>query len=320
MRILFLTLLLGLAVPGMLRAETTGENEQPSIGLALGSGGAVGLAHIAMLQVFDDLDIKPKRIAGTSIGAIIGALYASGLSASEIRDIFDDFAGSSLDVLSELMDDEIDLEIGDLLHVDISSGGLLDPSGFLRYLSSKTDVSTFAELDIPLSVVATDYWTGETVVLESGDLFEAIRASMAVPGLFAPLKQEGRLLIDGGTSDPLPWDQLKACCDLTVAIDVSGSRTRSADGQASLLDLLFNTFEIMQQSVIAERLRHSKPDIYIKPDISGIRLLHFNRIETILEQAEPAARELRDAMERLLEKDGGSRSGQTTHHGSADAS
>ncbi|MCA1790474.1 MAG: patatin-like phospholipase family protein, partial [Thioalkalivibrio sp.] len=199
MRILFLILLFGLAVPGLLRAETPEESEHPSIGLALGSGGAIGLAHIAMLQVFDDLAIKPKRIAGTSIGAIIGALYASGLSAIEIRDIFDDFAGSSLDVLSELMGDEIDLELGDLLQVDISSGGLLDPSGFLRFLGSKTNATTFADLDIPLSVVATDYWTGETVVLESGDLFEAIRASMAVPGLFAPLQHEDRLLIDGGT-------------------------------------------------------------------------------------------------------------------------
>lgn len=300
-RILFLTLLFGLALPGVLRAETTGKTEDPSIGLALGSGGAAGLAHIAMLQVFDDLDIKPKRIAGTSIGAIIGALYASGLSASEIRGIFGDFAGSSLDVLSELMDDEIDLELGDLLQVDISSGGLLDPSGFLEFLGSKTDVSTFAELDIPLSVIATDYWTGETVVFESGDLLEAIKASMAVPGLFAPLRQEGRLLIDGGTSSPLPWRQLKPCCDLTVAIDVSGSRTpRNTDDQASLLDLLFNTFEIMQQALIAESIRHEKPDIYVKPDISGIRLLHFNRIETILEQAEPAARELRDAIEQKL--------------------
>jgi NTE family protein len=311
-RILLLILLLGLSVPGGARAETLEEPGHPSIGLALGSGGAGGLAHIAMLQVFDDLGIKPKRIAGTSIGAIIGALYASGLSAIEIRDIFDDFAGSSLDVLSELMGDDIDLEIRDLLNIDISRGGLLDPSGFLRFLGSKTNVTTFAELEIPLSVVATDYWTGETVVLESGDLFDAIRASMAVPGLFPPVGHEDRLLIDGGTSNPLPWDQLTTCCDLTVAIDVSGSRTRSKDGQAALLDLLFNTFEIMQQSVIAERIRHSRPDIYIKPDIRGIRLLHFNRIETILEQAEPAARELREAMDKLLKKDAGSRSGHAS--------
>ncbi|HRQ47957.1 MAG TPA: patatin-like phospholipase family protein [Rhodocyclaceae bacterium] len=253
-----------------------------------------------MLQVFDDLGIRPQVIAGTSIGAVIGALYASGLSAKEIRAIFDEFGGSSLDAMSALMDDDVGLDLGKLLTIDMSNGGLIDQSGFLRFLASKTTAKTFADLEIPLRVIATDYWSGETIVLDSGDLIEAAGASMAVPGLFAPLKRDERLLIDGGTSDPLPWNHLTGCCDLIVAVDVSGSRRRSADGLAPLLEVLFNTFEIMQQSIVAEKMRHGAPDIYIKPDISGIRLLHFNRIETILEQAEPAARQLRDAIEQRL--------------------
>lgn len=272
-----------------------------SIGLALGSGGASGLAHIAMLQVFDDLGIRPQMIAGTSIGAVIGALYASGLSAKEIRAIFDEFGGSSLDAMSALMDDDVGLDLGNLLAIDMSNGGLIDQSGFLQFLASKTTAKTFADLEIPLKVIATDYWSGETIVLDRGDLFEAVEGSMAVPGLFAPLKRDQRLLIDGGTSDPLPWNHLSGCCDLIVAVDVSGSRHRSDDGRAPLLDVLFNTFEIMQQSIVAEKMRHGAPDIYIKPELSGIRLLHFNRIKTILEQAEPAARQLRDAIEQRLD-------------------
>ena len=291
---------LAVTAPGAAGAETVTEPSDLSIGLALGSGGASGLAHIAMLQVFDDLAIRPRMIAGTSIGAVIGALYASGLSAQEIRAIFDEFGGSSLDAMSALMGDDVDLDLGKLLTFDVSNGGLIDQSAFLRFLASKTTAKTFADLEIPLKVVATDYWSGETIVLDSGDLFEAVDASMAVPGLFAPLKRDERLLIDGGTSDPLPWNQLTGCCDLIVAVDVSGSRRHSADGLAPLLEVLFNTFEIMQQSIVAEKMRHGAPDIYIKPDISGIRLLHFNRIETILEQAEPAARQLRDAIEERL--------------------
>ncbi|HRP75040.1 MAG TPA: patatin-like phospholipase family protein [Rhodocyclaceae bacterium] len=295
-----LIMVFAFSVPGAARAETVTKSSDVSIGLALGSGGASGLAHIAMLQVFDDLGIRPQVIAGTSIGAVIGALYASGLSAREIRAIFDEFGGSSLDAMSALMDDDVGLDLGKLLTIDMSNGGLIDQSGFLRFLASKTTAKTFADLEIPLRVIATDYWSGETIVLDSGDLIEAAGASMAVPGLFAPLKRDERLLIDGGTSDPLPWNHLTGCCDLIVAVDVSGSRRRSADGLAPLLEVLFNTFEIMQQSIVAEKMRHGAPDIYIKPDISGIRLLHFNRIETILEQAEPAARQLRDAIEQRL--------------------
>lgn len=297
-------LILGFAftVPGAARAETVSEPSAPSIGLALGSGGASGLAHIAMLQVFDDLGIRPRMIAGTSIGAIIGALYAAGLSAQEIRAIFDEFGGSSLDAMSALMDDDVGVDFGELLTLDMSNGGLIDQSAFLRFLASKTTARTFADLQIPLKVVATDYWSGETIVLDSGDLFEAVEASMAVPGLFAPVKRDERLLVDGGTSDPLPWNQLTGCCDFIVAVDVSGSRRRSADGLAPLLDVLFNTFEIMQQSLVAEKMRHGAPEIYIKPDISGVRLLHFNRIATILEQAEPAARQLRDRVEQRLDR------------------
>jgi NTE family protein len=295
-----LIMVFAFSVPGAAGAETVTKSSDLSIGLALGSGGASGLAHIAMLQVFDDLGIRPQVIAGTSIGAVIGALYASGLSAKEIRAIFDEFGGSSLDAMSALMDDDVGLDLGKLLTIDMSNGGLIDQSGFLRFLASKTTAKTFADLEIPLRVIATDYWSGESIVLDSGDLIEAAGASMAVPGLFAPLKRDERLLIDGGTSDPLPWNHLTGCCDLIVAVDVSGSRRRSADGLAPLLEVLFNTFEIMQQSIVAEKMRHGAPDIYIKPDISGIRLLHFNRIETILEQAEPAARQLRDAIEQRL--------------------
>ena len=241
---------------------------QAPIGLALGSGGAGGLAHIAMLRVFDDLEIAPDRIAGTSIGAVIGALYAAGLSADQIHAIFDDFGGSSLDALSTLM----------------------TPSA----------ERTFEELSIPLEIVATDYWTGEPVVLSEGDLFMAIRASMAVPGLFSPVKHGEHLLVDGGMSNPLPYDLLTDRHDLVVAIDVSGTRVPDGGSERGMTDLLFSTFEIMQQSIIAARMQSARPDIYLRPDTNDVRLLQFNRIETILEHAGPAAADLRRRLEKIL--------------------
>jgi len=285
-------LCLALLLPMPLAADE--RPPRPTIGLALGSGGANGLAHIAMLRVFDELGIVPDRITGTSIGAVIGGLYAAGLPADEIQDIFDDVAGSPLDALSGLAGSDLDL--ADLLQIGLSDGGLLDSGGFLRFLAGHTEVRRFAELRIPLAVVATDYWTGESVVIDEGRLFPAIEASMAVPGLFSPVARGEQLLIDGGTSNPLPFDLLQGEVDLVIAVDVTGSRQPDDDEPPGVTDMLFNTFKIMQQSLTAKAVRHAPPHVYLRPEARGVRLLHFNRIHEILAQAEPAADELRDQL------------------------
>ncbi|MGJ7460425.1 patatin-like phospholipase family protein [Halomonas sp. MA07-2] len=267
---------------------------RPTLGLALGSGGASGLAHIAVLQVFDDLEIVPDRIVGTSIGAVIGGLYAAGLSADEILDIFDDVAGSPLDALSGLA--SLDLDLVDVMHIGLSDGGLLDSGGFLRFLAEHTRARTFDDLAIPLSVVATDYWSGDSVEIEEGRLFPAIEASMAVPGLFSPVPRGELLLIDGGTSNPLPFDLLLDDMDLVIAVDVSGGRQPTEDAPPGVTDILFNSFKIMQQSLIRQTLDHRRPHLYLKTEVEGIRLLHFNRIHEILAQAEPVVGELRDQL------------------------
>jgi NTE family protein len=269
----------------------------PSIGLALGSGGAGGLAHIAMLGVFDELGLQPTVIAGTSVGAVMGALYAGGLDATEIRAVFEEFGGSRLDMLSGLLQADAGPGIAGLLETDLANGGVLDIDGFLEFLAGKIEARTFAELDIELAVVATDYWSGEMQVIREGELFPALAASMAVPGLFAPVQRGDALLIDGGTSNPLPFDLLQDQYDIVVAVDVSGSRRRGDAQDPGMLDMLFKTFEIMQGSLISQRLADHSPDIYIKVDTSGIRLLDFNRIDEVLEQARPAAEELRRRLE-----------------------
>ncbi len=290
-----------LLLPFPVMAKSDGQKPKaPSIGLALGSGGAGGLAHIAMLQVFDDLKLKPDQIVGTSIGAVIGVLYAAGLSAAEIHNIFDEFGGSSLDALSRLALSDAELNLSDIFTVDIENGGLIDSSAFLDFLAGKIDARTFKDLTVPIKVVATDYWTAETVVLDEGDLFAAIKASIAVPGLFSPVRRAERLLIDGGTSNPLPFNLLSDRYDLVVAVDVTGSRAPGDETEIDLTDVFFKTFEIMQQSIISARMEHHRPDIYIKPDTRNIRLLHFNRIKTITEQAKPAAEELKKQLSDFL--------------------
>ena len=270
-----------------------------TVGLALGSGGANGLAHIPMLEVFDDLGVVPKMIAGTSIGAVIGSLYASGLSGADLRGLALDFAFEDGHVMRTLIQGNAGLSLLDLIRPDLDDGGLLDSQGFLDFLHEKIRVSTFEELAIPLKIVAADYWKREQVILDQGPLIPAIKASMAVPGLFAPVELDGRLLVDGGTVNPLPFDLLHDRCDLVVAVDVSGGAagpTEPTEDKPDVLDSLFNTFEIMQRSITAEKMKHREPHVFIRPETSGVRLLHFHKAEQIFAQSETAAEELKAAL------------------------
>lgn len=269
----------------------------PSIGLALGSGGAGGLAHIAMLEIFEELEVQPDVISGTSIGAVIGALYAAGLESEEIRVLFAEFGDSALNPFSGFGGNGGGVNWTDLIDFDFNNASVFSTDGFLDFIGERIEARDFSELTIPLKIVATDYWTGEPAVFSEGDLFQAIKASIAVPGLFAPVANGERLLIDGGVSNPLPWDLLEDQ-DVVVAIDVTGIRSPSPDDPPDLAELLFKTFEIMQQSMIRERRSSNPPDIYIKPELEDVRLLHFERVDRIISKAEPAARELRDQLLR----------------------
>ncbi|MFU8876512.1 MAG: patatin-like phospholipase family protein [Wenzhouxiangellaceae bacterium] len=286
----------GLLPAGVVSAED--RCEPPRIGLALGSGGAAGLAHIAMLEVFEELEIAPAAVAGTSIGAIIGGLHAAGLSADEIRELFQEFGGSALDPFSGLLDDNGGPGWRDLLEIDLANGGFIDAGPFIEFIAERFEARTFSELRTPLMIVATDFWSGEAHVFRHGDLLIAMKASMAVPGLFAPVALGDKLLIDGGTSNPLPLDLLEDV-DVVVAIDVTGTRNEERDGRPDISDLLFATFEIMQQSILRSKMLHADPDILIKPDLAGIRLLHFDRVDKIVEQAAPAAEDLRRQLQAL---------------------
>jgi NTE family protein len=269
------------------------------VGLALGSGGAAGLAHIAILKAFDESGRRPSRIAGTSIGAVIGVLYAAGLDGTEIEAVFSEFRGSGLAVLSNLASGENGLSLTDLLDFDLDNGGLLKPDGFLEFLAKKIKARNFADLKIPMSVVATNYVDGRAVVLDQGDLFEALRASIALPGLFPPVVKGDLLLLDGGISNPLPWDLLRDDVDFVVAVDVSGSREPPDQGSVPVNELIFKSFELMQQAIIEARRAAGEPDLYLRPDCTGVRLLHFHRINEIMGQAEPAAERLRQALSSL---------------------
>jgi NTE family protein len=264
------------------------------IGLALGGGGAKGLAHIPMLEVLDDLGIRPHRIAGTSIGAVMGALYASGKSGKEIRGLVDRLTvGEHESWLTSLFKEDI-TRWWQFIEVQLGLGGLLDTAPFAAFLREELGSHRFTDLQIPLQVVAADFWSRQQVVFDSGELLPAIQASIAIPGLFSPVQFNGQVLVDGGLVNPVPYDLLWDDCDLVIAIDVLGSRTPSKEnGEPSYFETTFNTYQILQNTIIQEKMRHRPPDIYIRPALNNIRVLEFNRVDEIYALAAPARDELR---------------------------
>lgn len=271
-----------------------------TIGLALGGGGAKGLAHIPMLEVLDDLGLRPHRITGTSIGAIIGALYASGISGTRIREGVARMVLSKGDGFREALKKKDVLKWFEFLDLDFRRGGVFKGDRFIEFLYESMGAATFEELEIPLQLVATDFWTSEQVVICQGDLLSAVKASMGLPGVFTPVEREGRVLIDGGAVNPVPHDLLLEDCDVTLAIDVMGYRRPGKHTIPNMVDAVLGTFDIMQNSIIAGKNRRCPPDIYIRPDIQGVDMLEFYKADRIYEQAEPAQKELRAKLGHIL--------------------
>lgn len=290
-------LLAGALAPVVAMAAGMEEKSMvPRIGLALGSGGARGLVHVQAFEVLDALALRPHRIAGASIGAIMGSLYAAGLSAADIHDAIDSVTKARDESWFEAL---ISRELTRWMHFiepGGTRGGMARSDAFIEFLRETAGVARFEDLSIPLKVVATDFWSREMVVFEQGELWPAVQASMAVPGLFEPVRHEGRLLVDGGLTNPVPFDLFEDC-DLVIAVDALGSRTPDGpDDIPSSLDNIFNTFQIMQGAILAEKLKRRQPDILVQPDIRDVRVLDFYRFEDIFEQGRVA----RDALESEL--------------------
>jgi NTE family protein len=276
--------------------------DQFRLGLALGGGGARGLAHVLILEVFDELGVRPYHIAGTSIGAILGALYSAGHTAQEIRELVESLLQLERKELAHALVKFNIFKWIELIDPNLGKGGLIDADHFMGYLHKAIQQDRFEELSIPMQAVATDYWTGEEVILDSGELLPAIKASMALPDIFSPVEHGDRLLIDGGAVNPLPYDILPDDCSAIIAIDVTGILQTSSKEEPSFFESIFRTARIMGQAIVAEKLKSRMPDIYIKPEIKDIRTLEFGKYAEIYRQSSPAKEEFKRKLDALLDQ------------------
>ena len=258
------------------------------IGVALGAGGAKGLSHIAFLQALDELGVRPAVIAGTSIGAVIGGFYAAGVSGARLEQLVKDIG------FRDLYKIVLDFSI-------LRQSAIFTGKGVEDFLSREIPVRTFEEIEIPLKVVATNFWDRRPVVFESGNLITAIRASMAMPAIFEPVLLNATVLIDGGAVNPLPYDLIRQECDLTIAIDVSGVKTYApGDPVPNMVENILSTFQIMQASIVEAKKQLSPPDIYVKPALTNIRLLDFYRYKEILAGVQDEVQGFKDTLKSIL--------------------
>lgn len=271
--------------------------DEPAFALALGGGGARGLAHIHILETLDELGIRPRVISGSSIGAIMGAGMAAGMQGADIRA----YAGSILGrwggiarriwrarpgSLSEMMDGGLRL-------------GQFNIERILRAFLPEEIPAAFEALSIPLKVTATDYFGSSLAVFETGDLRSALAASAAIPAVFQPVLRDGRLYIDGGIYNPVPFDLVEGSADIVIAVDVVGAPFDTGRRPTSL-DLVLGANQLMMQSISDHKLRQHPPHIFLRPPVSAFRALDFLKVETVLAETEGVRDELKRAVDEAI--------------------
>ncbi len=269
------------------------------IGLALGSGGARGLSHIVVLEAFDELGVKPTIISGSSIGALIGAAYCAGLSAKEIRERFNVLLHTEPAKILGFYKNSEYLNLIKFIDLGAKQGGLIKGDKFISFYSETLKIKTFEELKIPLKVVTTNYFSREQSIFDSGELYAPIKASYSVPGLFAPVLINKNYYADGGMVNPLPYDIIEHLVDFTIAVDITPPPMSPTEEESPpIFETLFASFQIMQKSLLNLKLKISKPDLLINPNIENVRMLEFIKSKNIFAQSKSA----KEKVKRFLDK------------------
>jgi len=287
-------------------------NKDQKIGLVLSGGGAKGLAHIGVLKVIDSLGIKVDYVAGTSMGAIIGSLYASGYSGKQLDSIFKkvDFENLINDKIPRKVKTFHERESSEryALTLPFENFKLQFPSALSRgqnvynlltYLTLHvSEIEEFDKLPIPFFCIATDVETGEAIFLDKGNLAQAVTASGAFPSLFQPVNIDGRMLIDGGVVNNYPIDLLKAKgMDIIIGVDVQDDlATREELTSAPDILLQINNYRTIE----AMKEKAKRTDIYIKPNIKDFTVISFDEGKKIIENGHKAALDKIDALHKLI--------------------
>lgn len=293
---------------------------RPKIGLVLGGGGARGAAHVGVLKVLEANKIPIDFIVGNSMGSIVGGLYAAGYSPEEIEKLFKEIDWNEL--LSDRPSEDLlsfrnkkDFQRLSNLEMGIKGGKITFPRGIIsgqkfdfmlhKLMIHTVDTPDFDHLRIPFRAVATDVATGQMVVFDRGNLAEAIRASMSVPGAFPPVRVDGKLLIDGFLVKNVPVEIAKEWgADILITVDVGAGLLKEEDLK-TLIDMTNQMINILSQKNVDESLKLLTPkDVLIKPELKGVGPADFTKSPEAIEDGQAAALNHLEEITRYSVSDG----------------
>ncbi len=316
-RTLLLILFLSIPFLGFAQQEKqetkNNADEEVKLGLALSGGGAKGFAHIGVLKVLEEEGIPVHMVSGTSMGSIIGSLYAIGYSPQEIEEIaqttnWNILLNDSYQINPQEISNSILKKDTYLVTFPFDGKQLSLPAGLIdgqnismmlyRLMLPFHDVRDFTKLPIPFSAVATNLATGEPKTFSSGYLPDAVRASIAIPSIFKPVNIDGKTYIDGGVARNIPVEDVQNLgADFVIASDV-GEPIRKLDSLKTFVDVLFQSVGFHQQE--SDVIQKEKTDIYIRPDISEFSTFSYEKVDEIIRRGESAARKALPRIKRAL--------------------
>ncbi|WP_422004608.1 patatin-like phospholipase family protein [Roseivirga pacifica] len=303
---LFLTLLF---ISGLSIAQ----NSAPKVGLVLSGGGARGMAHIGVLKKMEEAGIYPDYVTGTSMGAVVGALYSLGYSAHEIDSIAKTADWSML-LSNDISFQDVAIEEKDyfgryILELPMKGTSPQLPKGIIggqnlyKLFSTLTrgshGLTSFDELPIPYRAVATDIETGKSVTLSDGSLTEAMRASMAIPSVFTPVEIDGKLLVDGGLVRNFPVQEvIDMGADIVIGVFVSTDLDKKED-LSTMVDILFQSSWVL--SAYDSRAQTELVDLYLEPDLDGYSASDFTSSDSIIHRGELIGEKMKPQLDRLYD-------------------
>ncbi|WCN39697.1 patatin-like phospholipase family protein [Aneurinibacillus uraniidurans] len=247
------------------------EERMPGIGLALGAGGARGFAHIGVLEVLEEHGVVPAYLAGSSMGSLVAALYASGLTTGMMEKL------------------ALNLKRKHWIDLCVPGMGFVTGEKLRQVVKLLTRERRIEEMARPLAIVATDLGTGERVIFTKGPAYEAVRASVSIPGIFVPYRLDGRLLVDGAVVDRVPIEVVRDMgADLTIGVDVALAPSDAP--VKSLFDVIFQSVDIMEREIFRHRTVYA--DIMVRPDVGRFSSTAFTNIEEIVEEGRQATRKM----------------------------
>lgn len=260
------------------------QKPRPKIALVLSGGASRGFAHIGVIKVLETQHIPIDIIVGTSAGSLTGALYAYYADAAKLEKA----------AWGMTEDDIFDFSLPNILV------GVVKGESIVRFINSRIPVKNIEQLKIPFVAVATDLVTGEKVVFKTGSISTAVRASTSIPGIFKPLIIGKKILVDGGVVDNVPVDVARNLgADIVIAVDVS-SPSRNDDIK-NVIDVIMQTFNIMGNEISKYQIKDA--DVIIRPNVSGVGLIDFDKKAKLIFEGEKAAREALPKIREAIEKE-----------------